>query len=41
MSESEAEALTEKLEKRWNAKHTHDFLARMERKMHRRERYGR
>lgn len=41
MSESEEEALMERIEK-WDAKQAkHDFLARMERKLHRKERAGR
>jgi hypothetical protein len=41
MSNEEAEAFTERLE-RWDAKHAkQDFIHRMERKMNRRERTGR
>lgn len=42
MSNEEAEALTESLEKKWNSKHLkHDFINRMEHKLHRKERLGR
>lgn len=41
MSSEEAEALMENFEK-WDAKHAkHDFIHRMERKLNRKERYGR
>ena len=41
MSEHEAESLMEQIEK-WDAKQAkHDFIARMERKLHRKERAGR
>ncbi|HVX57963.1 MAG TPA: hypothetical protein VHA37_09655 [Candidatus Saccharimonadales bacterium] len=40
MSSEEAEALMENLEK-WDAKHAkHDFIHRMERKLHRKEQLG-
>lgn len=41
MSEYEAEKFMEQLE-RWDAKQArHDFIARMERKLNRKEHYGR
>lgn len=41
MSEAEEEALMERIEK-WDAKQAkHEFLARMERKLHRKEHSGR
>jgi hypothetical protein len=41
MSDEEAEALIERIEK-WDAKHAkHDFIRKMERKMTRKERAGR
>lgn len=38
MSNEEAEEITEELEQKWNAKHKHDFIDRMERKLSRKER---
>ncbi|HVV66477.1 MAG TPA: hypothetical protein VHB72_00180 [Candidatus Saccharimonadales bacterium] len=35
MSNEEAEALMDALEKKWNAKHQRDFLNRMQRKVNR------
>lgn len=37
MSESEAELITKRFEKRWEKQAKHDFIERMERKMFRRE----
>jgi hypothetical protein len=37
MSNEEAEALMENIEKKWNSKHRDDFIHRMERKFRRKE----
>ena len=40
MSNEEADAVMESLEKKWNSKHVkQDFIQRMERKLHRREQH--
>jgi hypothetical protein len=41
MSNEEAEDLTESLEKKWDDKHAKNFVARMEHKLYRKERFGR
>jgi len=41
MSQDEAEALMENFERKWDAKHKYDFIHRMERKLHRKEKYSR
>jgi hypothetical protein len=38
MSNDEAEEIMDAFEKKWNAKHKHDFINRMERKLDRKER---
>ena len=38
MSNEEAEEIMDAFEKKWNAKHKHDFIDRMERKLNRKER---
>lgn len=38
MSNEEAEEIMEELEQKWNVKHKHDFINKMERKLSRKER---
>lgn len=40
MSNEEAEALTESLERKWDDKRTKKFIDRMEHKLNRKERFG-
>jgi hypothetical protein len=41
MSGEEAENLMDELERKWNAKHRHNLISRMEHKLSRKERSGR
>ncbi len=41
MSNEEADAIMDKFEKKWDSKHKHSFIDRMERKLHRKEQVGR